>query len=302
MNEVLQNLKRIVCLSLCLFLLQTAQAQFSLVKDINTIGGGSSSPQNFAIMGSYTYFAADDAGHGSELWRTDGTLAGTTLVADINPGPGASAPTNLCVVGSTLYFSANDGTNGAELWKSDGTAGGTSLVKDINSGATGSSPTSLCNGNGTLFFAATDGTNGIELWKSDGTSGGTVLVKDINTGATSSSPTLITALGSIVLFDATDATHGTEIWKSDGTSGGTVLVKDLDPVQSGTTTPLPSDFVVLGSYMYFFGFDPATTNSYGFPGRNLMRTDGTAANTVAVYQPYMVGSHLLRSRQSPSAA
>ena len=64
------------------------------------------------------FFAADNL-QGTELWRSDGTLAGTTLVKDINP-TGDSVPESLVAFGGALLFSANDGTNGAELWKSDG--------------------------------------------------------------------------------------------------------------------------------------------------------------------------------------
>ena len=43
---------------------------------------------------------------GSELWRSDGTRAGTELVLDINPGSASSNPAELIVVGNRLYFTA----------------------------------------------------------------------------------------------------------------------------------------------------------------------------------------------------
>ena len=80
-------------------------------------------------------FRANDGSHGYELWKSDGTAAGTQLVADINPGPSA-APSRVTDGGRrALFFIANDGSNGRELWKSDGTAAGTFLVKDINPGS-----------------------------------------------------------------------------------------------------------------------------------------------------------------------
>ena len=42
-------------------------------------------PRSITVAGSVAYFAATDAAHGEELWRTDGTAAGTKLVKDIRP-------------------------------------------------------------------------------------------------------------------------------------------------------------------------------------------------------------------------
>src|SRR5437764_10022633 len=44
----------------------------------------------------------DDAG--TELWKSDGTVAGTVLVKDICPGFYGSYPSNLTVSGGILYF------------------------------------------------------------------------------------------------------------------------------------------------------------------------------------------------------
>ncbi|MFM7787275.1 MAG: ELWxxDGT repeat protein, partial [Microcystis panniformis] len=123
-------------------------------------------------MGNTLFFSANDGVNGFELWKSDGTAAGTVLVKNIFPGNNpsfSSSPRNLRVVGNTLFFSANDGANGYELWKSDGTAAGTVLVKDINPGSS-SSFTSysqalmdlMAVGN-TLFFIADNGVNGKEL-------------------------------------------------------------------------------------------------------------------------------------------
>ena len=54
--------------------------------------------------------------HGTELWRSDGTDASTTLAADINPGSGSSYPSDLAAVGATIYFAADDGTVGQQPW------------------------------------------------------------------------------------------------------------------------------------------------------------------------------------------
>ena len=130
-----------------------------MVLDINA-NTLSSNPSAIVAIGSTAYFTADDGVHGVELWKSDGTAAGTVLVKDINPGSAGSEPSNLTNVNGTLFFAADDGANGPELWKSDGTAAGTVLVKDINPGSAGSGPYFLTNVNGTLFFTANDGTHG----------------------------------------------------------------------------------------------------------------------------------------------
>ena len=91
--------------------------------------------QQFVAPGDLTnvngtlFFRPMTGRNGDELWKSDGTAAGTVLVKDIYPGSGSSYPAYLTNVNGTLYFSADDGTNGKELWKSDGTAAGTVLVR-----------------------------------------------------------------------------------------------------------------------------------------------------------------------------
>src|SRR5262249_46384662 len=79
-------------------------------------------------VGPVAYLAGDDGLTGYELWKTDGTAAGTVLVKDIYPGSAGSSLSSLTAVNSTLFFLADDGTTGWELWKSDGTGAGTVLV------------------------------------------------------------------------------------------------------------------------------------------------------------------------------
>src|SRR5439155_692817 len=147
-----------------------------LVKDINT-ATDDSSPDGLTDVNGTLFFVASDPTNGRELWKSDGTAAGTVLVKDIHPGSGDSYPYWLTDVNGTLFFAAFDPSNGTELWKSDGTAAGTVLVNATRRGCDLSSPDGLTDVNGTLFFVADDPTNAFELWKSDGTAEGTVLVK-----------------------------------------------------------------------------------------------------------------------------
>jgi ELWxxDGT repeat protein len=138
-----------------------------------------------AFNGGVVFRRLDISGAtGSELWKSDGTAAGTVIVKDINPGTGHSAPDGISVMGVYVYFSANDGTLGTELWRSDGTSAGTELVKDIWEGPdAGASPIEysgiVSNGVHAYFFAeAPDGEGGTaqEIWRTDGTTAGTVQI------------------------------------------------------------------------------------------------------------------------------
>ena len=50
---------------------------------------------------------ARDVGNGSELWVTDGTSAGTTLLQDLEPGPRSSLPRTPVLAGCRLFFVAD---------------------------------------------------------------------------------------------------------------------------------------------------------------------------------------------------
>ena len=242
-----------------------------LIDDIVS-GSGSSNPSNFVNVDGTLFFTATTSANGTELWKSDGTAEGTTLVKDIRSGTTSSSPTNLTNVDGVLFFTATNGTNGVELWKSDGTSSGTMMVKDIYAGSTSSSPTKLTNVDGTLYFSATTSANGAELWKSDGTSDGTVLVKDIRTGTTGSSLNNFSAFDNKLYFTANNGSSGQELWVSDGTSAGTVLLKDIN---SGSASSSPANFTIIGSTLYF----SATTSGAGI---ELWKTDGTASGTVIV--------------------
>jgi ELWxxDGT repeat protein len=71
-------------------------------------------PTYLLAVGNTVYFSALDATHGEELWRSDGTPAGTTLVADIEPGTASSSPQDLKVMGGKLYFTAHRRDTGRE--------------------------------------------------------------------------------------------------------------------------------------------------------------------------------------------
>jgi ELWxxDGT repeat protein len=115
-------------------------------------------------VGDQLFFRADDGVHGSEIWKTDGTAAGTVLVRDIAPGAAHASPEWLTAAGGKLYFGAFDPEHGYELWGSDGTEAGTRLVQDIVPGPAPSNPQLLTPAEGALYFTADDGEHGREPW------------------------------------------------------------------------------------------------------------------------------------------
>ncbi|HEY0738782.1 MAG TPA: hypothetical protein VGD69_27935, partial [Herpetosiphonaceae bacterium] len=276
-----------------------AQSTAVLVKDINPVTD-SSAPVHLQKIGSTLYFFADDGIHGYELWRSDGTAAGTSLVKDMLPGWSIPAVNNSLVVGSSLFFIAreslwrSDGTEagtmlllndsrirtyyplvqvngvvyfmvGTDLWRSDGTVAGTSRVTALPIASY------LYAANNMLLFAGKDATNGVELWKSDGTAAGTGLIKDIASGWTDSNPAAIMEVGGVTYFTAGTSAQGRDLYRTDGTPEGTVLVKDFVPGASGS-----SDLRLLADVngtLYLMANTPEAS---------LWRTNGTEASTVLV--------------------
>ena len=263
-----------------------------------------------SVLGGNAYFIGQSAGHGYELWKTNGTVAGTQMVIELGAGTDDSNIGWLASLNNALYFMQYDGT----LWTSNGTAAGTTVV--AATGLQTSAPFAFGNA---LYFMAAEPDHGGELWKSDGTSAGTVLVKDINPGPDWSGVNGFRSAGGTLYFVANDGVHGEELWRTDGTEAGTVMIKDTRPGGLGgvfTTLGTRNNEVIFfgtdgGSQGIFFsdGTEGGTrsigaltetsldSNPYGFAqvpsGQvyffandgsfdQLYRTDGTTAGTVQV--------------------
>ncbi len=89
------------------------------------------------MFGSKIYFSRYDAGTDEELWVSDGTVGGTTMLKDINTTSGGSFPRGFTGLNGKIYFVADNditipgfGTNPVSglLYETDGTTNGTKLV------------------------------------------------------------------------------------------------------------------------------------------------------------------------------
>ena len=209
-------------------------------------------PTGFVDLGGIAYFLAYDRSAGTEMWRSDGTPAGTFRVSDLCPGvcDGGAPGGELAVVGGRIFFSGNDRIHGFEPWTSDGTAAGTRLIKDLKPGAEGSYPWTFLGVGSSVIFRADPDSSGYDykLFATDGSDFGTVAL----TLQGVHWPLL--SLAGVLYFPADRLPRGGlvgekgwEIWRSDGTPGGTSLFHDGP---DSFNTPIAE----IGGRFFFGGF------------------------------------------------
>ncbi|WP_298195168.1 ELWxxDGT repeat protein [Novosphingobium sp.] len=244
-----------------------------LLTDINPGGGFGFRPSGgagpLALGNGRAIFRANDGTHGDELWTTDGTAAGTKMLADIAVGANGSNPANFYALGNgKALFAASNGTSYSLLYITDGTKAGTKLLKDLGVGVNGAPSNFYQLPNGKVLFNGITQTNGAELWITDGTAAGTKLLKDTAPGSPGEGVSGFAALsGNKVVFSADG-----ELWVSDGTASGTQLVLDITPGLQDKSRPTQFNSLGDGRATFVFGYDPAK-------GQELWVTDGTAAGT-----------------------
>jgi ELWxxDGT repeat protein len=137
--------------------------------------------RTIADVAGTLYFAGADGRDGCQLWKSDGTQAGTELVAVIADPPlyGGSNPYGFTGLGGLVYFIADDQSlHGRALWRSDGTEVGTRMVSDPQRGRSpcctaGNWIGPMVNFDRNLYFRSRGHRFGQELWRTDGTTAGT---------------------------------------------------------------------------------------------------------------------------------
>lgn len=283
-----------------------------LLKDINTgnSGADSSNPDNFIVLNTIVLFTATDATHGNEIWKTDGSAAGTVLVKDINAGTASATEVEIFpgffstfffgfhIFKNHAYFNANDGKSAGEIWVTDGTSANTTLVKDFPYSSPNFSwplVTDAVNFSDKFIFPYGDGVSRSELWQSNGTPTGTVLLKSFSPTTPGTAPAIFIPFnidfvnqtfnetlfqGNKFFFAAGTSTQGTELWSSDGTVAGTKIVEDINPgVPDGIDFSVGDGSYLYTSSQFFFGANDATH------GSELWQTDGTTTSMVKDLNP-----------------
>lgn len=267
-----------------------------------------SSLENFTIFNNKVFFTGINREDDYELWVTDGTEAGTTIVknilSDFSSFNRGSFPQDYAILNNELLFSCRDGlwkTDGTEtgtvevnpdlepsdlvllnnkvifwnnnsIWVTDGTNMGTEEIKSLERPITNNSNELAFSVIGNkAFFAGKDTSSGSELWITDGTSIGTKLVLDATPGAEGYTPQNKVVFKNKLYYKGNDGQNGIEFWVSDGTTQGTYMLKDISPGSSDGFY-LPTEIYATDKYMYMSAGSSFNTN--------LWVSDGTESGTV----------------------
>jgi ELWxxDGT repeat protein len=196
----------------------------------------SGSPKELTAYNGKVYFAATAPVYGTELWRTDGTAAGTVLVKDllvepyIPDQPLSGVPRNFRVVDNKLVFMGNASVEGVErVYASDGTGpgtvdiGGATPAKEYAPGII----TSWAVANNVYCYATYSYAAGV----------GTVVERYGFNGSRSFSQqddevSELTPVNGALYFVADDGLNGRELWVNN--AGGIEKLAELNPGPGGT--------------------------------------------------------------------
>jgi ELWxxDGT repeat protein len=101
-----------------LWTIEDGESEVHRVHSASAFGleGFNNDAYGLSAFGAMVYFPACDPDHGCELWMSDGTEAGTSLVHDISPGFESSNPNAFFVSSADLYFLADDNLHSNEVW------------------------------------------------------------------------------------------------------------------------------------------------------------------------------------------
>jgi len=231
------------------------------------------------VNDTWFFVANIDSANMEELWKSDGTEAGTVVVKKLRPNSYYSAYTSHLIPtpdGTGLFFTADDGS-GIALWKSDGTTAGTIKVKTFTN-TKQHEIGSLVNYNNQTFFWALNPSGYHSLWKTDGTTAGTVVVYN-KVSCRLSAGNVIVYKNKIYFSGQSQEppyTYGEELWVSDGTAAGTQMFFDINP---GASHGVPTSLQIINNQLIFL----ARTD---LNGQELWVTNGSTNGTFMLKDVY----------------
>lgn len=242
----------------------------------------------------------------SRLYRTDGTIANTTLIHDFW-ADAYNTTYAFTRVGERYFFPASyRPTSGPwYVWVTDGTPDGTYALNQEGMPAISNPAGSIGSfgaviGDVLYFTGYIDGPDPeCGLYRTDGTPQGTYQV-DIPFPLC---PAQLVASGGRVFFTAWSEQAGDELWVSDGTGPGTFQVLDIYPGLEGSA---PKSLTPFRNKLYFTAHTPGA-------GWELWVSDGTPAGTrmvsdlwpgargSAVESLYGMGNRLFLTAATPAS-
>lgn len=162
------------------------------------------------------FFKKDNTGI-VQLWKTNGTPGGTSIVKQL--GSYGTLVTST-ITDNKFYFLFNVSANNNHLWVTDGTVNGTTNLHSFN----GAYYFHHFTGFPEAFLYELSASGNLELWKSNGTVAGTVLVKNLGT-LDNIDEMFFYNNRYYIIFSTTGANE--ELWTSDGTNVGTTLIQSF---------------------------------------------------------------------------
>jgi ELWxxDGT repeat protein len=243
---------------------------------------GTSSSNLMSIDGAGTIsqsviFAASNATTATQPWVSNGTAAGTKLLATINAS-GSSTPQNFTQGPSgTVFFTANNGST-TQIWRTDGTSAGTFAITNIANTSTtrGVDDMVYSPDTSTVYFLENEDlssnyTTQYGLWKVSASATGPGTETQV-AGPFEAADFYDVTLNGGVFFSAIDPTYGEQLYQSYVGGSSTGIVQVINSGDSGGTQLETDQGIVDGKDFYFI----ASTDSAGF---QLWKSDGTSVGT-----------------------
>jgi len=158
-------------------------------------------------IGSRLLFGTGVSQGNEQLWSTDGTAAGTTLLLDFGDSYGTYGVSQSGVGHVVLW---NDGA--AAYWTTDGTVAGTRLVQNWLPFTPMQNEIWAGPDFDSVLFQCYRPDWGPELCTANGSTGSPHMLADIYPGEGGSNPQYINRTSHGVFFSADDGHHGRELW------------------------------------------------------------------------------------------